>query len=166
MMTATTDRIEKRILLRAPQDRVWRALAGASEFGDWFGMELHGEFRPGAEIRGRIKPTLVDEDVAKMQESLNGMALSFFVEEIVPMSKFSYRWHPFAIDPSVDYSREPMTLVTFTLEAVEGGTMLTVVESGFDAIPIERRANAFEANGEGWSMQMQVLEKYLVQFQR
>jgi len=161
-MMTSTDRIEKRVLLCASQERVWRAISDATQFGNWFGMELDGSFVPGAQLRGRIKPTIADATVAKMQEPHAGMPLAFYVERMEPMSVFAYRWHPFAIDGSVDYSKEPMTLVTFTLEATEGGTVLTVVESGFDSIPIERRADAFEANEEGWALQMQVIEKYLL----
>lgn len=161
-MTSSTDRIEKRVLLRAPQEKVWRAISDANEFGNWFGMELDGPFTPGAQMTGRIKPTKADAAVAKIQEKYTGAPVAFFVSQVEPMSRFSFRWHPFAIDSTVDYSNEPMTLVTFTLEPVEGGTALTIVESGFDAIPIERRANAFEANEEGWGMQLQLIEKYLL----
>ncbi len=161
-MTSSTDRIEKRVFLRAPQGRVWRAITDAGEFGTWFGLELEGSFAPGAPVTGRIKPTKVDAAVAQLQEKYAGMPLAFFVERIEPMSFFSFRWHPFAIESAVDYSSEPMTLVTFTLEPAEGGTVLTVVESGFDAIPIERRASAFEANEGGWAIQLQLVEKYLL----
>lgn len=161
-MASSTDRIEKHVFLRAPQDRVWHAISDAREFGNWFGMELDGSFTPGAQMTGRIKPTKADADVAKMQEKYTGAPVAFYVDRIEPMSIFSFRWHPFAIDSAVDYSKEPMTLVTFTLEPTEGGTILRVVESGFDAIPIERRADAFDANDEGWGMQMQLIEKYLL----
>ncbi len=161
-MTTSTDRIEKQIFLKAPQQRVWRAISDAKEFGNWFGMELDGDFAPGTEMRGRIKPTKADPEVAKLQEKYTGMPLAFYVDRIEPMSLFAYRWHPFAIDKSVDYSQEPMTLVTFTLEPKSDGTLLTVVESGFDNIPIKRRADAFEANEEGWAMQVQMIEKYLL----
>lgn len=162
-MTSSTDRIEKRLLLRAPQDRVWRAISDSAAFGSWFGMELEGNFKPGVQIGGRIRPTTADPEVAKMQEPHAGMAVTLFVEQVVPMTLFSFRWHPFAIEAGVDYSGEPATLVTFTLEAVEGGTLLTLIESGFDDLPIERRARAFEANNEGWAIQMQLIEKYLLQ---
>jgi uncharacterized protein YndB with AHSA1/START domain len=160
-MVSSTDRIEKRILLRAPRERVWRAIGDATEFGNWFGVEFEGGFVPGAQMRGRIKPTIADREVAKMQEKYAGMPMAFFVERVEPMSLFAFRWHPFAIDPSVDYSSEPMTLVTFTLEPVEDGTLLTVVETGFDSMPLARRADAFEANEEGWDAMVKVVEKYL-----
>ncbi|HEY2555017.1 MAG TPA: SRPBCC family protein, partial [Candidatus Cybelea sp.] len=100
-------------------------------------------------------------EVAKMQEKYAGMPMAFFVERVEPMSLFAFRWHPFAIDPSVDYSSEPTTLVTFTLEPAEDGTLLTVVETGFDSMPLARRADAFEANEEGWDAMVKVVEKYL-----
>ncbi len=161
-MTSSTDRIEKQVFLRAPQERVWRAVSDATEFGNWFGMEIDGEFKAGAHMSARIKPTKADPEVAKIQEKYTGMPFAFFVDRMEPMNVFAYRWHPFAMDSSIDYSKEPMTLVTFTLQPKDGGTLLTVVESGFDSIPIERRANAFEANEEGWAMQMQMIEKYLL----
>lgn len=160
-MSPPWDRIEKKIFLRAPQDRVWRALTDAAEFGDWFGMDLDGQFVPGAQMTGRIKPTLVDPPVAEAQKNHAGLMVSFVVEHVEPMGLFSYRWHPFAIDPNLDYASEPMTLVTFTLESAEGGTLLRVAESGFDSLPLERRMDAYEANEEGWSLQMQLIEKYL-----
>lgn len=161
-MISSTDRIEKRVLLRAPQERVWRAISDAAEFGSWFGVELDGSFASGAATAGRIKPTTADAEVAKMQEQYTGMPMTFYVEQMEPMRLFSFRWHPFAIDTTVDYSNEPMTLVTFTLEPVEGGTLLTIVESGFDSIPIARRADAFEANDEGWGLMVKLIEKHLL----
>jgi len=160
-MVSSTDRVEKRVLLHAPVERVWRAISDAAEFGRWFGVELDGAFAPGAEITGRIKPSEADAEVAKIQEKYAGMPMAFHVERIEPMRLLSFRWHPFAIDAGVDYSREAMTLVTFTLEPAEGGTLLTVVESGFDALPIARRTDAFEANDEGWGLMLRVIEKYV-----
>ena len=161
-MSSSTDRVEKQLFLLAPQDKVWHAISDAREFGNWFGVEFDREFAPGARMTGRIKPTKADLAVAEIQKKYAGMRMALVVERVEPMRVFAYRWHPFAIDPDVDYSTEPMTLVTFTLEPTEGGTMLRVVESGFDAIPIGRRADAFEANEEGWGMQMQMIEKYLL----
>jgi uncharacterized protein YndB with AHSA1/START domain len=160
-MISSTDRIEKRVFLRAPQERVWQAISDASQFGSWFGVEFDDAFAPGAHLIGRIKPTTADPEVAKLQEKYTGMPMGVFIEQIEPMQLFSFRWHPFAIESDVDYSSEPMTLVTFTLESAEGGTMLTIVESGFDSIPIARRADAFEANDEGWDLQAQMIAQYL-----
>jgi uncharacterized protein YndB with AHSA1/START domain len=160
-MISSTDRIEKRVLLRAPQERVWRAISDAAEFGLWFGVELDGAFAEGARVTGRIKPTQADAGVAEVQEKYAGMPMTFVVERIEPMKLLSFRWHPFAIDAAIDYSSEPMTLVTFTLEPAEGGTLLTVVESGFDALPLARRSDAFEANDQGWALMLGVVQKYV-----
>jgi uncharacterized protein YndB with AHSA1/START domain len=162
-MTSSTDRIEKRLFLKAPQARVWQAISDAKEFGSWFGMDVDGQFVQGQNLTGRIAPTKADPEIAKMQAKYTGTPMALYVEKIEPMTTFSFRWHPFAIDRSVDYSNEPMTLVTFTLAPEKGGTMLTVVESGFDSIPIARRAEAFEANEEGWGMILQLIEKHLLQ---
>lgn len=158
---STTDRIEKQILLRAPQERVWRAISEAEQFGSWFGMRLSGPFAAGARLTGHITPTTVDAEVAKAQEPHAGMAFDFLVERIEPMRLFSFRWHPYAVDRSVDYSKEPTTLVEFVLEPQSGGTLLTITESGFDRIPLERRAQAFKANEGGWEAQTHLIEKYL-----
>ena len=108
-----------------------------------------------------MKPTTVDPDVASKQAAYAGMKFEFWVDEIQPPSRISFRWHPFAIDPNVDYSHEPTTLIVFELAEVEGGTKLTITESGFDKIPLERRAKAFEMNSGGWEMQTKLLEKYV-----
>ncbi len=162
-MSTSTDRIEKQILLRAPQARVWRAISDAREFGAWFGIEFDGAFAPGVHLTGRIRPTTVDPEVGKLQEPHAGKAAAFVIDRVEPMSLFSFRWHPFAVDPTVDYSSEPMTLVVFELRAAAGGTLLTVTESGFDRIPLARRAAAFKANDGGWSHQTKLIEKYLAQ---
>lgn len=112
-------------------------------------------------MSGRIVPTKVDPEVAKLQEPHTGKRFQILVETIEPMTRFAFRWHPFAIDPSYDYSREPMTLVTFELSEAPEGTLLTITESGFDKIPIERRAQAFNANDGGWTHQAKLIEKYL-----
>jgi uncharacterized protein YndB with AHSA1/START domain len=160
-MVSSTDRIVKRIFLRAPLERVWRAISESRQFGAWFGLQFDGEFAAGQPISGVIVPTKADPEVAKTQEKYSGMKVGFIVDRIEPMRLFSFCWHPFGIDPNYDYSKEPTTLVEFTLEPKDGGTELSIVESGFDAIPIERRAAAFEANGEGWEAQAKMVEKYL-----
>jgi uncharacterized protein YndB with AHSA1/START domain len=160
-MSAGTDRIEKTVLLRAPLARVWRAISVPNEFGSWFGVEFDGPFVPGARLTGRIVPTKVDPEVAKAQQPYAGRAFELSVDRIEPMRLFSFRWHPFAVDPKVDYSSEPATLVVFQLEEVPGGTKLVITESGFDKIPLERRAQAFTANEQGWTAQMKLIEKYL-----
>jgi uncharacterized protein YndB with AHSA1/START domain len=155
------DRIEKKIILRVSLERLWRAVSEAEQFGRWFGVEFDGGFVAGARMTGKIVPTTVDPDIAKMQESHRGKAFAFHVDRIEPMRLFTFRWHPFAIDPRVDYSKEHMTIVTFALEEVPGGAMLTITESGFEHIPLGRRAEAFAANEQGWTAQITLIEKYL-----
>jgi len=149
-MTSTTDRIEKKTLLRAPRSRVWRALTDAREFGQWFGVKLEGAFVPGAHMRGKVT-----------NKGYEHLTMELWVETIDPERLFSYRWHPFAIDPNVDYSKEPTTLVEFTLAEADGGTLLSVVETGFDSVPLARRPKAFEMNTHGWETQMKQIAKYL-----
>jgi uncharacterized protein YndB with AHSA1/START domain len=160
-MASDTDRIEKKVLLRAPRERVWRAISDSKEFGSWFGVKFDGPFVPAERIVGKMVGTTVDAEIAKRQKAHEGKAFEFAVDRVEPQRLFSFRWHPFAVDSGVDYSKEQATLVTFELEEVAGGTMLTVTESGFDRIPLERRAKAFAANNEGWAAQMKLIEKYL-----
>jgi uncharacterized protein YndB with AHSA1/START domain len=160
-MSTSTDRIEKKVLLHAPHTRVWQAISDAKQFGTWFGVEFDGPFVAGQRVTGKMTPTKVDPAVAKMQEAYAGMTFDYTVDRIEPMRLFSFRWHPFAIDPKVDYSKEPTTLVVFELEEVAGGTQLTITESGFDGIPLERRAKAFAANDGGWSKQIELIAKYV-----
>ena len=156
-----TERIEKRILLRAPRERVWQAISDSKQFGTWFGVEFDGPFAAGAFMRGRIAPTKVDAEVAALQKPHTGKAFECTVERVEPPRTFSFRWHPYAVEPGVDYSQEPTTLVMFELEEAAQGTLLTISESGFDRIPLERRAKAFAANEGGWSHQSKLIEKYL-----
>jgi uncharacterized protein YndB with AHSA1/START domain len=158
----STDRIEKKILLHAPLRRVWRALSDSTEFGTWFGVKFDGPFTPGAGMRGVIIPTKVNAEVASAQKPYEGLPFEITIEKMEPERMFSFRWHPFAIERGVDYSAEPTTLVVFALEEVAGGVMLTVTESGFDQIPLARRAKAFTANEQGWSMVVKLVEEYLV----
>ena len=148
--TVSTDRIEKRVVLRAPRTRVWRALTNADEFGTWFRVKLEGAFTEGRWIRGRL--AIPDYE---------HLTLEMLVERIDPERYFSYRWHPYAVDPAVDYSAEPTTLVEFTLEETDDGTALTIVESGFDRISLARRAEAFRMNDNGWAGQIKHLERYV-----
>jgi uncharacterized protein YndB with AHSA1/START domain len=155
------DRIEKRIVLRAPLDRVWRAVSDAEQFGSWFGVAFDNRFEEGTRLTGKIVPTTVDPEVAKLQEPHRGKPFEFTVERIEPPHRISFRWHPYAIKPGVDYSKEPMTTIVFELEEVAEGVLLTISESGFDRIPLARRAEAFKANEGGWEHQTRLLEKYL-----
>ncbi len=158
----STDRIEKKILLRAPRKRVWRALSDSTEFGTWFGVKFEGPFAPGAVMRGVIVTTSVNAEVASAQKPYKGMPFEITIEQMEPERLFSFRWHPFAVEPGVDYSLEPTTLVVFALEEVADGVMLTVTESGFDRIPLARRTKAFTANEQGWGMMVKIIEEYLV----
>ena len=158
-----TDRIEKTILLHAPLKRVWRAISDSTEFGIWFGVKFDGPFQAGRSMRGAIVPTTMDPEVAKAQKKHEGTPFEITVEQMESERLFSFRWHPFAVESGVDSSAEPTTLVAFALEEVAGGVKLTVTESGFDQIPLARRAKAFMANDEGWGMQTKLIEAYLAQ---
>ena len=157
----STDRIEKKIVLRAPLDRVWRAVSDATQFGSWFGAAFDAPFEEGARATGKIVPTSVDPEVAKLQEPHRGKPFELVVHRIEPPHRISFRWHPYAIEPGVDYSREPMTTIVFELEEVPEGVALTISESGFDRIPLARRAEAFKANEGGWEHQARLIAKYL-----
>ena len=158
-----SDQIQKVAVLKAPRERVWKAISDAKSFGAWFGVDFEGEFKPGAHMIGKMRPTTVDAQVAKMQEQYAGMKFEFWVGEIEPPRRITFRWHPYAIDPKRDYSHEPKTFIVFELEEVEGGTKLTITEAGFDGIPLERRAEAFKMNEGGWNAQAKLLEKYVTQ---
>ena len=145
-----TDRIEKQIELKAPTSRVWRALTDAREFGTWFGVELEGSFIPGGATRGRIT-----------HPGYEHLVMEVVVQKMEPEQLFSFHWHPYAVDPNVDYSDETPTLVEFTLEPTTAGTLLVVTESGFDSIPASRRDEAFRMNEGGWTEQMKNIENYV-----
>ena len=145
------DSIEKKILLRAPRSRVWRALADQEEFGRWFGCRLPaGAFAPGCEVAGNIT-----------YPGYEHLEFRVVVDRVEPERLLSWRWHPAPMDPDFDYSVEPPTLVTFTLEDAEEGTLLTVVESGFDRIPLARRGEAYEMNEGGWAEQITNIERHV-----
>ncbi|MGV9800167.1 SRPBCC family protein [Mycobacterium sp. NPDC003449] len=157
----STDRIEKDVLLHAPLQRVWRAISNSEEFGRWFGVRFDGPFVAGEPVNGVMTPTEVDADVAAMQQPYAGEADQWHIVAVEPPHRLAFRWHPYAVEPGTDYAAEPMTLVEFTLTEADGGVLLRIVESGFDAIPAERRASAFEANSEGWAHQAELVRKYL-----
>jgi uncharacterized protein YndB with AHSA1/START domain len=144
------DRIEKKAVLKAPRSRVWRALTDAREFGTWFRVKLDTDFEPGKQVTGRIT-----------YPGYEHLSLELFVERMDSERYFSLRWHPHAVDPKVDYGHEPTTLVEFRLDDAEGGTLLTIVESGFAQIPAERRALAFRMNGEGWAAQLRNISEHV-----
>lgn len=158
-----TDRIVKQILLRATRERVWRAISDSSQFGQWFGVALQGPFVAGQRITGRIVPTTADPEVAKMQEPWIGLTFDFHVERLEPMTHFSFRWHPGGDPVAPDTPLDQMTTVTFELADAPGGVMLTITESGFDRVPLERRAKAFTDNEGGWEMQTRLIGNFLAQ---
>ncbi|MGA2187714.1 MAG: SRPBCC family protein [Steroidobacteraceae bacterium] len=156
-----TDRIEKQILLHAPLERVWSAISDSAQFGTWFGVAFDGPFVAGARLTAKIAPTTVDPEVAKLQKPHAGKTFDFWVERIDPPRHISFRWHPGAVEPGVDYAQEPTTLIVFELQPLADATQLRITESGFDQIPLARRAKAFTANDGGWAHQMTLIKKYL-----
>jgi uncharacterized protein YndB with AHSA1/START domain len=146
------NRIEKRIELKAPISRVWRALTDHREFGQWFRVKIDGPFLAGQVSRGQV--------TYPGYEDLKWAAV---VQKMEPERLFSFTWHPYAVDPNEDYSAEPPTLVEFTLEKTANGTLLTVTESGFDKIPADRRLEAFRMNDGGWTEQMKNIERHVAQ---
>lgn len=145
-----TNVIEKEIVLRAPRSRVWSAIADAEKFGQWFGMKFDGAFTSGQEMSGKFT-----------NPKYAHITLYMTIVDIEPETLFSYRWHPGALDTTVDYSKEATTLIEFRLSDADGGTKLTVVESGFDELPEWRRAEAFKMNSGGWTSQVENIRKYV-----
>ena len=149
-VTSSTDKIEKRVVLKAPQARVWRAISDAGEFGTWFQMRFEEPFAEGKAVKGKVLVPGYEHVTAEFQ-----------IVRISPQDYFAYRWHPYAVDPKVDYSNEPTTLVEFRLTASGQDTVLNIVESGFDQIPPGRRAEAFRMNEGGWTAQIKNIERYV-----
>ena len=150
MAQTQTDRIERTIHLKAPRARVWRALTQAEEFGAWFRVKLDGPFAVGQRVTGRVT-----------YPGYEHVTFEVSVERMEPETLFAYRWHPYAVDPAVDYSSEPTTLVEFRLADAPGGTQLSVVESGFERIPAGRRDEAFRMNSEGWGIQVENIARHV-----
>lgn len=148
---ASTDRIEKQIEIGAPLTRVWRALTDHREFGQWFRVRLEAPFVVGKSTRGNIT-----------YPGYEHLVFEATVEAMEPERRFAMRWHPHAVDPKKDYSGEPTTLVEFTLQASGSGTLLRLVESGFDALPAERRSEAFRMNDGGWAEQMKNIQAHVL----
>jgi uncharacterized protein YndB with AHSA1/START domain len=167
----STDRIEKRVTLRAPVSRVWRAIADAREFGRWFGFTLEGPFAPGRTMKGTFDGTLDEAAIVEHQKRMGlkpsrvklpaGSSVFCTVDRIEPERYFSFRWIPYGIDAEADPQSEPTTLVEFILEPAPEGTLLTIVESGFDQVPAHRRARAFRMNEGGWAAQAENLRKHV-----
>ena len=147
-----TNDIEKRIELKAPVSRVWRAITDYREFGEWFKVKLEGPFAAGKVSRGQI--THPGYEHVKWEAT---------VKEMKPERLFSFTWHPYAVDPKVDYSKETPTLVEFRLEKIPSGTLLVITESGFDKIPAGRRAEALRMDDGGWTGQIKNIEKHVAQ---
>jgi len=145
-----TDAVRKQIELKAPPARVWRALTNHEEFGQWFRVKLDGPFVPGEVSIGHVTYPGYEHLVWRAT-----------VKEMKPEKVFSFTWHPHAIDPKTDYSKEVPTLVEFRLEPRNGGTLLTVTESGFDRLPKHRRREAFRGNEGGWEIQMQNIAEHV-----
>jgi uncharacterized protein YndB with AHSA1/START domain len=146
-----TDRIEKRIELKAPVARVWRALTDYRQFGEWFRVRLEGPFVPGQVSQGYI--------TYPGYEHLKWHAV---VKEMRSEELFAFTWHPYAVDPAIDYSTETPTLVEFRLQPTATGTLLIVTESGFDKVPAHRRIEAIRMNDGGWTEQVKNIEQYVV----
>jgi uncharacterized protein YndB with AHSA1/START domain len=144
------NQIEKRVEMKAPVSRVWRALTDHREFGEWFQVKLDGPFVPGQISRGHI--------THPGYEHLKWEAV---VQKMEPERLFSLTWHPYPADPKIDYSKETPTLVEFRLEKIASGTLLIVTESGFDNIPSDRRVEAFRMDESGWAGQMKNIESYV-----
>jgi uncharacterized protein YndB with AHSA1/START domain len=168
---SNTDRIEKQVILRAPVERVWKAIVDAREFGKWFGIQLDGEFVVGQTITGTWLGELTEEMiiVAQKRAGVTPSKVKFpgphtvfcTVERIEPERYFSFRWIPYGIDAEADIEKEPKTLVEFRLEAVTEGTRLTIAESGFNQVPAHRRERAFRMNEGGWTAQAENLRKHV-----
>lgn len=145
-----TDRIERSTHIQAPRARVWRALSNAEEYGSWFGANLTGQtFAPGQQVRG---PLTI--------KGFEHVVFDAIIERMEPEHLLSYRWHPYAVDPAIDYSKEQRTLVTFTLKDAAGGTLLNLVESGFDQVPPEHRLTALRMNTQGWEGRLWNILRY------
>jgi len=151
-MNPASDRIERKVLLKAKRSQVWRVLANAEVFGQWFGVALEGKrFVAGEWTQGRVT-----------YPGYEHVLWNVLVERVEPERLFSFRWHPYAVRPEIDYSQEPTTLVKFELEDHDAGTLLRVSESGFDHIPDVRREKAFRMDSRGWEEQMNNIEQFLI----
>lgn len=165
------DKIEKHVVLKAPIGRVWRAITDSEEFGRWFGISLQGKFVVGEEITGKFLKSLNEQAIMERQRSL-GVPVSGLrhleddlifckVERLEPENYFSFRWIPYGIDADVNPEDEPTTLVEFELAEAPEGTLLTIVESGFEKVPEQRKLRAFRMNEGGWSVQLENMKKYV-----
>lgn len=152
-----SDRIEKQASLDAPIARVWDAISDSAKFGSWFGMRVDGPFVAGATVRGQIIETQVDDVVAAQQRPYVGAPVTLWIVAVEPLHRLAFRWNPLPGDEFAELT----TLVEFTLSERAGSTVVDIVESGFDALPEQYRATAFNGNSEGWALQSQLIAKYL-----
>lgn len=157
---STTDTIRKSVRLEAPLARVWDAISDSRQFGAWFGAEFDGPFTAGTTLTARIRPTTVDPEVARLQEPHAGHAFEVQVTQVEPPQRLAFRWHPHGTG-GPDHPDDPTTLVEFELEADGDATRITITESGFDRIALERRAQAFTANDGGWTHQLRLVARYV-----
>lgn len=151
MTTMSTDRIEKQIVLSAPRSRVWRAVADADQFGQWFGVKLAVPFSEGARVTGQMT-----------HPQFEHISFNATIERMEPERDLAWRWHVL-IDADSGLVSEPTTLVEFHLEDVDGGTLLTVTESGFDSMPAEYRDAVYRGNEGGWSQQIVSIQRFLAE---
>ena len=142
-------RIDRTIKIDAPVERVWRALTNAEDLSSWFQVRIEGTIAPGSDVW----MTSVHPDHA-------GQRFPVKIAEMAPPHRLVWQWHPGAVDPNVDYSREPRTTVTFALAPTDGGTLLTVSETGFNEISLARRAKAYQDNSQGWAEVLVWLQRY------
>jgi uncharacterized protein YndB with AHSA1/START domain len=149
-MTITElSRIDRTIEIKAAPERVWRALTNSKELSAWFQVEIEGEISPDREVW-----------MTSVHTGHAGQRFLVKVVEMTPPRRFVWQWHPGEVDPAIDYSREPRTTVTFTLEPTAVGTRLSVAETGFDEISLARRAKAHADNTQGWSEVLVWLQTY------
>ena len=154
MTTSGSNTVVKHVMLDAPLDRAWAAIAESAEFGHWFGAEFDGPFVAGQATSGRIRPTEVDAQVAELQEPMRGTPMVLHVDVVEPMTRFAFRWNP---EPGSDV----LTRVSFELEPTSDGVALTMTEEGFDELPDEIRARRRADNAAGWEHQGRLLARYL-----
>ena len=150
MTIAELSRIDRTIEIAAPPERVWRALTDVAELSEWFQVTIEGHIAPGSELW-----------MTSVLPQHAGQRWPVRILELTPPRRVVWQWHPGEVDPARDYSREPQTTVTFTLEPSEQGTRLSLAETGFDALALERRAKAFADNSQGWTEVLDWLQRYV-----
>jgi uncharacterized protein YndB with AHSA1/START domain len=144
-----SDSIEKTIELRAPVERVWRALTDHEEFGAWFKVRLDGPFVVGERSRGQMTyPGYEDHPWDARVLVMEAPRL------------FAFEW-PHVERPDEDLTKAPWTQVEFRLEPLGAGTRLTVTESGFEALPPDRRVEFMRRNEGGWAIQVENIKAHV-----